>query len=262
MNMKGKPKLGQHWLKDQAVLETMIETAKVTRDNTVLEIGPGQGALTDKLAAAGASVIAVELDAELAGKLASSFKDSERIQIVHGDILGYDLSNLPRGYKVAANIPYYLTAPILKQLVTADNPPELMVLLVQAEVAQRLAARPGDLSILGVATQFFGSVEIIKTVPPSAFEPQPKVHSAMVAIRRQPDIDTAKVERIMRLVRHGFANKRKTLVNSLSAGLKMEKSSVAAKLEQAGLSFNIRAQDLSLESWEELDDLFEQEKNG
>ncbi|HEX9595193.1 MAG TPA: 16S rRNA (adenine(1518)-N(6)/adenine(1519)-N(6))-dimethyltransferase RsmA [Candidatus Saccharimonadales bacterium] len=260
--MQSKPKLGQHWLKDQTVLKTMVETAAVNQDSTVLEIGPGQGALTDKLAAAGASVVAVELDPEIANKLAKSFKESERIQIVHGDILRYDVSHLPQGYTVAANIPYYLTAPILKQLVTSDNPPKLMVLLVQAEVAQRLAARPGNLSTLGVAIQFFGNVEIIKAVLPSAFEPQPKVHSAIIAIRRKPDTNTAKVERIMKLVRHGFANKRKTLINSLSAGLKMEKPLVTTRLKQAGLPPNVRAQDLTLESWEKLYNLFEQEKHG
>lgn len=246
------PKLGQHWLRDEAVLKSIVGQAEISNDDTILEVGPGQGVLTDKLAVTGARVMAVELDRALAKKLNKTYQDSSRITVINQDIREFDLSELPANYKVVANIPYYLTAPLIKKLLTSQNPPSRLILLVQKEVAERLAAEPGDMSILSVATQLFGQVQLVQTVPASAFSPPPKVTSAIVVIKRKGNFKVGQDESIMSLVRHGFANRRKTLVNSLSAGLMVDKAQIHRALKGAGLPSATRAQALNLNDWRKL----------
>lgn len=249
--MAERPQIGQHWLKDEPALKAMVQAAGVTAGDNVLEIGPGQGALTDKLAAAGANVTAVELDPQLVAKLTKTYQDSQRIRIVQSDILQFDLRAMPQDYKVAANIPYYLTAPILRMLITSPSPPSLIALLVQKEAAERLAAEPGEMSLISLLAQMFGTVSIGPTVPPSAFSPPPKVDSAIVVINRHrpaKPIDEA----VLKLAKHGFANRRKTLANSLAAGLALDKDEIGQSLAEAGLPAKVRSQDLSLDQWQKL----------
>lgn len=249
--MADRSKIGQHWLRDESALKAMVQAAEVTARDDVLEIGPGQGALTDKLASAGANVTAVELDSQLVAKLKRTYQDSRRIRVIQSDILRFDLQAMPQGYKVVANIPYYLTAPILRMLMTSPNPPSLIALLVQKEVAERLAARPGEMSLISLLAQMFGNLTFGQTVPPSAFSPPPKVDSAIVVINRHhpaKPIDEA----VLTLAKHGFANRRKTLANSLAAGLALDKDEIAQRLREAGLPSKIRAQDLSLDQWQKL----------
>lgn len=253
MPKPAKPKLGQHWLADRLALEAMVEAAGVGPQDTVLEVGPGQGALTARLLKTGARVTAVELDESLADALGRAFAGHQRLEIVRQDIRRFDLGRLPAGYVVAANIPYYLTSPLIKRLITAANPPRRLALLVQKEVAERLGAGPGDMSIMAVATQLFGQVSLGPVVPAAAFDPPPKVDSRIVVIDRlaEPLVKT-RPDDLMALVRHGFANRRKTLINSLAGGLKADKAQMLAALRRAEIADNARAQDLGLEQWEKL----------
>lgn len=251
--MTAKSKLGQHWLNDISALRAIIRAADIAAGDTVLEVGPGQGALTRHLLKTGAQVVAVELDQSLIDGLKTKFASAGNLQLVDGDIRRFDLGKLTPDYLVVANIPYYLSAPLLKRLVDAANPPRRMALMVQREVAQRLAAEPGDMSILAVAVQLFGQVSLDKVVPAAAFTPPPEVDSQIVVIKRRtkPVVNLSPAQ-LMPLVRHGFANRRKTLVNSLSGGLSRAKPAITKALAAAGLSATARAQELSLKDWEKL----------
>lgn len=251
-----KKSLGQHWLYDPASLQAMLDAAAVTADDTVLEVGPGLGTLTELLVHAAHSVVAVEFDADLARGLLQRVKaavgETDNLQIVQQDILRFDLTSLPPDYKVVANIPYYLTSKLVRVLSESPNPPLTAVLLVQKEVAERLAAKPGDLSILGVTAQYYFDVSLAEVVPAALFTPPPKVDSQIVVLRRRDaplfgaELD---VPAFFRVVKAGFGAKRKTLLNSLSGGLHLGKPETLALLERAGISPQLRAQNLSLDDW-------------
>ena len=193
-----KKSLGQHWLRDEATLNYIADTAGISQDDIVLEIGPGTGTLTKKLLERGAKVVAVEKDESLATALQGS-----ALQVVAQDILKFDLTQLPPSYKVVANIPYYLTSKLLRTLSESSNSPSLMVLLVQKEVAQRIAASPGQMSILSVSVQLYYQPELGRVIPAVLFEPPPKVDSQVVILKHRPeplfiDLDTQKFFRIVR----------------------------------------------------------------
>ncbi|HSH18689.1 MAG TPA: 16S rRNA (adenine(1518)-N(6)/adenine(1519)-N(6))-dimethyltransferase RsmA [Candidatus Saccharimonadales bacterium] len=248
-----KKSLGQHWLHDEASLWAMLDHAGVTGEDTVLEIGPGLGTLTKLLVAEAERVVAVEFDEALAAGLAKRVP-ADNLQVVRQDILQFDLTTLPADYKVVANIPYYLTSKLVRVLSESANSPAVAVLLVQKEVAERLAAKPGQLSILGVTSQFYWQVSLGLVVKAELFTPPPKVDSQIVVLQRRaeplfPDVDTTQ---FFRLVKAGFGEKRKTLNNALSAGLHLEKPAVKQWLETAGVSPQLRAQNLSLDEWHTL----------
>jgi len=253
--MPRKPKLGQHWLNDRSALDALVQAAAIGPKDTVLEIGPGQGALTGVLLQTGAKVVAVELDGRLARNLAKSFTGNNRLEVIPGDIRRFDVSRLPADYVVAANIPYYLTAPLIKQLITAANPPRRLALLVQKEVAERLAAGPGNMSVIAVAAQLFGRVSLGQTVPAAAFLPPPKVDSRIVIIERwdRPMVQAGN-RPLLKLVKAGFASRRKTLANNLSAAGIIDKAEQLTIFPDLGLEPTIRAQELSLKQWEKLYD--------
>lgn len=248
--MKAKKSLGQHWLNDRQILDSICETASVQSSDKVLEIGPGQGSLTNVLLDKGAKVIAVELDTELADKLKQNFK-SENLKIINQDILEFDLTSLPSEYKVVANIPYYLTSNLIRNLSESDNPPASITLLVQKEVAERICAKPGDMSVLGVSAQAYYECLLGRVVPPEKFTPPPKVDSQVVLmkLRSVPLFGPAYKKTFFRLVKAGFSNRRKTLLNSLSAGLHLEKASVIKMLKQVGINPSTRPQELSIDDW-------------
>lgn len=242
-------RLGQHWLLDDFYLDAIIKTAGLRANDFVLEVGPGKGSLTKKLLSAGAKVTAVELDDNLYKELLGL--QTDRLKIVHGDILEFDLTTLPKDYKVVANIPYYLTGKLLRKLTDSSNPPLAVTLLVQKEVAERLAAEPGELSLIAVAVQLFGQVTLGDIVPAAAFKPPPKVDSRIVTITRHPkplftDLDS---KSFWRLAKAGFAEKRKKLRSSLAGGLNISKVQAEELLEKAGINPHARAQELSLEDW-------------
>lgn len=245
-----KKSLGQHWLFDTSSLESMAEAADVNAGDYVLEVGPGLGTLTKVLLAKGAHVTAVEFDPDLAEKLS----EEESLKVVHEDILKFDLSSLPKNYKVCANIPYYLTSNLIRRMLENDNPPSVMALLIQKEVAERIAASPREMSILAVATQFYAEVKLCELVPAELFTPPPKVDSQIIQIKRRaeplfPDVDTKK---FFQIVRAGFSEKRKKLRSSLSGGLQISKQQVDELLVSANISPDARAQELSLNEWYKL----------
>jgi len=242
--------LGQHWLTDRTILAAIAESAELTPDDVVLEIGPGLGTLTSELLRRAASVVAVEFDAELARKLPGQFPGTN-LTVTNQDILRFDLNSLPRGYKVVANVPYYITSKIIEMLMTADNKPSIVVLLVQKEVARRVAARPGDMSILAVSAQIFAEADLGVEVPRRYFTPPPKVDSQVIILRtREVSLVSPEDERaLFRVVKAGFSAKRKKLRSSISAGLSLTKLQAEELLRHANISPELRAEDLSIEDW-------------
>lgn len=245
-----KKSLGQHWLRDRDTLAYIAESADISPDDTVLEIGPGLGTLTSELLRRAQKVIAVEFDEDLARKLPGQFP-GKNLEVIQSDILAFDLSRLPAGYKVAANVPYYITSKIVQLLMTAENKPAAAVLLVQKEVAERLAANPGDMSILAISAQVFAEVELGDTVPAELFTPPPKVDSAVVILRSRPAplVAASEEKQFFRLVKAGFSAKRKKLRSSLSGGLAISKDDVEVCLTKAGIGLDKRAEDLSIDQW-------------
>ena len=248
-----KKSLGQHWLKDPEILADIAEAAELTGDDVVLEIGPGLGTLTSRLLARANSVTAVEFDADLARKLPGQFP-GKKLTVVNQDILQFDLSQLPKNYKVVANVPYYITSKIVEKLMTAENKPSIAVLLVQKEVAERIAAEAGNMSILSVSVQIFAEVELDIEVPRQFFTPSPKVDSQVVVLRTRdnPLIASEDQRDFFRIVKAGFSAKRKKLRSSLSGGLGIDKSVAEELLKNAGISPDARAEDLAIEDWKKL----------
>ncbi len=248
-----KKSLGQHWLKDPEVLADIAEAAELTGDDVVLEIGPGLGTLTSRLLARANSVTAVEFDADLARKLPGQFP-GKKLNVVNQDILQFDLNQLPKNYKVVANVPYYITSKIVEKLMTAENKPSIAALLVQKEVAERIAAEAGDMSILAVSVQVFAEAELDIEVPRQFFTPPPKVDSQVVVLRTRnnPLIAPEDQRDFFRIVKAGFSAKRKKLRSSLSGGLGINKGSVEDLLKNANISPDARAEDLAIEDWKRL----------
>lgn len=249
-----KKSLGQHWLDDDAALTAMAEAVAVSADDTVLEIGPGLGTLTRYLVARARQVVAVEFDEQLAAELPNRVA-VDNLRVEHQDILRFDLTALPPGYKVVANIPYYLTSNLVRVLSESANPAQAVALLIQKEVAERAAARPGAMSLLSVSAQFYWDVSLGMVVPAELFTPPPKVDSQILILHRRdtplfPDVDT---KQFFRIVKAGFSQKRKTLLNALSGGLAISKDDARALLERAAIEPTIRAQALNLDDWYRLD---------
>jgi 16S rRNA (adenine1518-N6/adenine1519-N6)-dimethyltransferase len=250
--LRPKQSLGQNFLVDPPALAKIVAAAELQPHETVLEVGPGLGTLTAALAGHARRVVAVELDDRLLPVLERLLAGYPNVTVVHGDILALDPARLVEPpYKVVANIPYYITAAILRHLLEARVQPERVVLTVQAEVAERLAAQPGDMSLLAVSVQFYGRVRIVGRIKAGAFYPPPKVDSAVVAIdlRERPALDVADPDWYFRIVRAGFSQRRKQLKNTLAAGLARPPGEVAAALEGIGLDPTRRAETLSLEEW-------------
>jgi len=250
--------LGQNFLRDQSIADAIVAAANLAPEETVIEIGSGPGVLTGRLVEQAGHVVAVELDDRFAAQLLARYADNPRVQIVHADVLECDLPALAGkgawkadAWKAVANIPYYITSPIIRHLLEASTPPALAVLMVQKEVAERICAQPGDLSLLAVSVQYYATPELLFTVPAVAFSPVPKVDSAVLRLTPHaspllPEVDT---ERFFHIVRAGFSQKRKQLANSLSAALNMPKAEVAEWLTSAGISSERRAETLTLEEW-------------
>jgi 16S rRNA (adenine1518-N6/adenine1519-N6)-dimethyltransferase len=254
---KPNKSLGQHWLTDESVLQAIVHAANVTAGTHVLEVGPGLGTLTKELLDAGAIVTAVEFDPELAKQLPSRVQ-SENLTIVQQDILSFNLTSLSKEYVVVANIPYYLTSKLVRILCESSNPPQTAALLVQKEVAERIAAKPGGMSMLSVSAQVYNEVSLDIIVPAELFTPPPKVDSQVVVLKRRtsPYIPMNIEKDFFRMVKAGFSERRKKLRSSLSGGLQIEKEQADELLKTAGISESARAQELSLEDWYKLTTVF------
>jgi dimethyladenosine transferase len=250
MALKNKKELGQNWLRDRGMLEAIVDEADLSAGDTVLEIGPGLGTLTSELLRRAGNVVAVELDSERAAKLPAQFP-GKNLTVINEDILSYDLERLPTGYKVVANVPYYITSKIIEKLMTASNRPSVIVILVQKEVAERIVARPGGMSILAISAQIFAKTHLGIEIPRQFFTPVPKVDSQVVVLemRDKPLVLEKDQKAFFRVVKAGFANKRKKLRSSMSAGLAISKSDTEKLLRQAGIDPDLRAEDLSIDDW-------------
>jgi 16S rRNA (adenine1518-N6/adenine1519-N6)-dimethyltransferase len=268
---KPKKRLGQHFLIDEAALECILSAAELSPGDIVVEVGPGLGILTEGLAKQGAKVIAVELDSKLVALLKKRLAVFPNVKIVHADILeltpqqlwqdNLTASELARGYKVIANLPYYITSPVLSYFLEAQPHPSKMVVMVQKEVGEAIAAAPGKMRLLSVKTQFYSQPAIIAHVPAASFYPPPKVDSVILRLdvySHPPLIQSgvSDVAGFFDIVRHGFSAPRKQLRNSLAHSLEMPPSQVASLLEKADIEAKRRAETLSLEEWMKLWKIF------
>lgn len=251
--LQPKKSLGQNFLFDDQILAQITVAAELTPDDEVLEIGPGLGSLTRHLAQAARRVVAVELDDRLLPLLHRELALYPQVEIVHGDILTQDPGQLfpDRAYKVVANVPYYITAAILRHVLSGPVKPVLLVMTVQKEVAQRLLAGPDEMSLLAVSVQFYGRPTLVGTIRAGAFWPRPEVDSAIVRVDLRRDVISADEATFFRVVRAGFSQKRKQLKNNLR-GLGFSAESLSQALSQAGVDGRRRAETLSLTEWANL----------
>ena len=272
--------LGQNFLIDENVLGKIVQAAELNKDDVVIEIGPGFGTLTEELSKKCGKVIAIEKDkklAELLKRKVSRWQVGTRhclvptelmsqhrqyiknIKIINDDILRVDLSEFIKThsqdgkYKLVSNIPYYITSPIIKLFLESDIQPELIVLLTQKEVAERICAKPGKLSVLALSVQIYGDPEIVDYVDKSSFYPEPKVDSAILKIKNiKKNFPDEHYKNLFRIIKIGFSSKRKKLANNLSAGLHIGKTQSEELFAKAGINLNARAQELGLEDWRKL----------
>ncbi|MCZ7549829.1 MAG: 16S rRNA (adenine(1518)-N(6)/adenine(1519)-N(6))-dimethyltransferase RsmA [Anaerolineales bacterium] len=254
--LRADKSLGQNFLQDPYALEKIVAAAEIRPTDAVLEIGPGLGALTRHLAAAAGQVAAVELDGRLILVLQEVLTGYTNVKIVRGDVLSLPLAEIvpATDYLVVANIPYYITSALLRRLLETTPRPRRVVLTVQKEVAERICAGPGDMSLLALSVQVYGTPRVVTTIPAGAFYPAPKVDSAVVRMDSPPApfIPYSLLDTFFALAKAGFSQKRKTLRNSLSAGLRKSPAEAESLLRAAGIDPMRRAETLSLEEWREL----------
>jgi 16S rRNA (adenine1518-N6/adenine1519-N6)-dimethyltransferase len=261
---KPRKRLGQHFLIDEAVLGRILSAAELSPGDIVVEIGPGLGILTEALARQGARVIAVEFDGKLVALLRKRLAGFPDVRIVRADILriapeqllkeNLPASALARGYKVIANLPYYITSPVLSHFLEAQPRPSEMVVMVQKEVGETIAAAPGKMRSISVKTQFYSKPVIVSYVPAASFYPPPKVDSVVLHldVYSQPPMELSDVSGFFDIVMHGFSSPRKQLRNSLAHSLQLPPDQLASLLEKAGIEAKRRAETLSLQEWREL----------
>jgi 16S rRNA (adenine1518-N6/adenine1519-N6)-dimethyltransferase len=253
-----KKGLGQNFLVDEAALARIAQAAGVTSADTVLEVGAGVGNLTRHLAASGAQVVAVEIDERLLTLLEETVGGLANVRVVPGDILTLRLDRLVENrqagrYIAVGNLPYYITSAVIERLLESDPRPASLVLTVQWEVAERICARPGRMSLLAVSVQYFGQPEILDRLPAGSFVPAPEVDSAIVRITVYPEIPPPAERRaFFRVVKAGFSQRRKQLVNALTGGMALPRGEVLTALGRAGVEATRRAETLSLDEWRAL----------
>jgi 16S rRNA (adenine1518-N6/adenine1519-N6)-dimethyltransferase len=248
--------LGQNFLSDPQILQKIVRCADVSRVDQVLEIGPGLGSLTRHLAGQAKAVTAVEIDKKLFPILTDIMKPFQNVRLVEGDILEIDPADLMEasGYIVAANIPYNITSAIIRHLLESPRKPARIILTIQQEVASRICAKPGDMSLLALSVQVFGKPKIEFRIPAGAFYPPPNVDSAVIRIDLydNPVIPVNMLDKFFQVIRAGFAQKRKTLRNSLSHGLNKPVAAISSWLTNSNINPDRRAETLSLQEWKSL----------
>lgn len=248
--MRAKKSLGQHFLKSQKALRDIIIAGDISISDTVVEIGPGKGVLTEKLLEHAGHVIAIETDADMIPLLEERFADeiaSNKLSILHQDILKTDLATLPTSYKVIANIPYYITGAIFEQFLSSDNQPETIVVLIQKEVADRIVARDNRESILSMSVKVYGTPRYISTVKKEYFSPKPKVDSAIIAIEhisKKSFTEPVDEQLFFNLIKKGFAHKRKKLTGNLSYTPEQKEF-----FTTCNINIDARAENLTLDQW-------------
>lgn len=270
--MQPKKSLGQNFLRDGAVVDKILSAVLPQVGEVIVEVGPGEGVLTQRLAESGAKVIAIELDDRLIPLLQEKFKKYQNVKIVHKDILDVSMAEIltiydsqPIAYRIIGNLPYYITSAIVRKFLESDCVPSEMFFMVQKEVGERICSRPGKMSILAVAVQYYANPELLFGVPKESFDPVPKVESAFIKItNNQQSITNNRIgekknydvpfdsKEFFRVVKIGFSARRKTLANNLVNGFHLDKSIVKKLLEDADVSVSARAQDLTVKEWKML----------
>lgn len=250
--------LGQHFLVDRGALRRIVEAAEIEPQDVVVEVGPGTGLLTRLLCESAARVVAVEMDDGLAARLSSGIGDPANLEVVHGDARVWDPAAVGEPYKLVANLPYYAAAPIVRRFLECSRPPRRMVVTVQREVGQSMAATPGRMRTLSVATQLYGLPRIVGYIRPGSFRPPPKVTSAIVRVDvlDEPALALDDTAAFFRLVHAGFGGARKQLRNSIGNSLGLSGTDVEAIMADAGVDHRLRAEALGLPEWGRLYDAF------
>lgn len=256
LGIQPKKSLGQNFMVEPNALRRMAEAAEVGTDDAVLEIGAGLGALTDVLAERARRVVAIEVDERFVPFLQARYTRYPHVEIVRADVLDADPATLmgedADDYKVVANVPYYITSAILRHLLESDAPPSLIVLTVQREVAERITAQPGDMSLLAISVQYYGRPALVARLSAANFYPRPDVESAIVRVEPHaggPPLPPEETEPFFRVVRAGFSQPRKQVKNSLAAGLHTESARTSTWLEAAGVDPRRRPETISLNEW-------------
>jgi 16S rRNA (adenine1518-N6/adenine1519-N6)-dimethyltransferase len=251
--MRPNKAFGQNFLIDRTILSSIVQAAEITAEDTLLEVGAGTGVLTRELAQQAKRVVAVELERDMLTLLADTTRQYKNVELVARDLLFFNPTEFfeQTPYKLVANLPYYITAPTFRHFLESANRPQLLVVMVQWEVAQRIIAQPGDLSLLGISIQFYGKPEIIARVPAKAFYPAPKVDSAILRVNvyDQVPLTQSERDRFFRVVKAGFSEKRKQIHNSLTHGLHYKNEQIRLWLQQAHIEASRRAETLSIEEW-------------
>jgi 16S rRNA (adenine1518-N6/adenine1519-N6)-dimethyltransferase len=251
--MRPNKGFGQNFLIDRSVLQEIVAAADIDADDEILEVGAGTGVLTRELAKKARRVVAVELERDMLALLAKTTSHSPNVELIARNLLFLNPVTVfgQAPYKLVANLPYYITAPTFRHFLESANPPRVLVVMVQQEVAERIVAQPGDLSVLAISIQFYGQPRIVARVPASSFYPAPKVDSAILRVDIHTDAPLAADEResFFRLVQAGFSERRKQLHNSLTNGLHYKNERVRAWLAEAGIDASRRAETLSIAEW-------------
>ncbi len=248
-----RKRLGQNFLRDRSYLRLMLDAADVGHEDEVLEIGAGTGVLTGALLERARRVVAIELDDSLVALLQSQLGSEPKLELWHGNALDFDPGQSFAGpYKLLGNIPYYITGPLVRRYLEVEGRPTVLLLMVQREVAERIIAPPGHLSVLGVSVQYYADADIVARVPARAFYPMPKVDSAILRLRPRSESRSVDPDAFFPIVKAGFGMKRKQLANSLSAGLNLSRAGTQTYLRAAGIDETRRAETLSVAEWETL----------
>jgi len=263
-----KKSLGQNFLTDESVLSDIVDAAQITKNDYVLEIGPGPGVLTRQLAKNAARVVAVELDREIIELLCENISDYKNVEIINNDILKIDLEELSREhfdskpFKVIANLPYYITTPIVMKLLESKADIESIVIMIQKEVADRLTAKPGtkDFGAISLSVNYYADAKIVRLVPPEAFVPAPKVFSAVLklSVLKEPRVSVRDEAFLFKLIKASFSKRRKTFLNAISgeSGISVTKEEAKQALFELGFSDNLRGETLSLVEFAQISDFF------
>ncbi len=265
-HMRPNKSFGQNFLVDRAILQQIVDAARIEPGDQVLEVGAGTGVLTRELAKQARRVVAVEIERDMIDLLRETTGHYQHVELLERSLLALDPCEVfdQKPYKLVANLPYYITAPTFRHFLESGNPPRLLVVMVQHEVAQRIVAGPGDLSLLGVSIQFYGKPELIAHVPARAFFPAPKVDSAILRVELHEQAPLTRKERdsFFRVVQAGFAEKRKQLHNALTHHLHRKNEEIRACLVAARIDPSRRAETLSIDEWLHLWEALQQPKTG
>jgi len=255
MQTKAKKSLGQNWLVNPHIVDKIISAAEITKDDVILEVGPGTGNLTKKLVEKSKKVFAVEKDSRLIELLEKEFKNQTDLKVIEDDILKFRVTDYVQEgrYKVVANIPYYVTSAFLRTVLEKWPKPELIVLTIQKEVAQRIIAKPPHMNLLALPVQYYAEPKIISYISKNNFRPVPKVDSAVIKLVPKSKIKNQEYEKqLFELMHMGFSEKRKQLASVLSKKIKLDKDEIGKHLVDVGLKEASRPESLSLEQWESL----------